>query len=208
MKDGKKLAAQVTPKEIKKLTPYLDDLGLTIRQRAFAYYYVLFDFKRKEATKAAGYKVYNTKKSKEDLSFLAMGGRNLSRPNIKEAIKRVCDHSINDKPEVEKTLFNLIWKRATYDINTFVNSDGSFKFLDEIPHEWVCVIDETEVKYYGKDAQKRVVVSKLADREKSIERLDKFINFTKESPGVQINVLSDEAQINMLNLLHGKEIKE
>lgn len=191
--------------EIIKITPYLDDIQpkLTIRQRKYAYFCVMNDFDKREAIKRAGYNV-KTGKNREQ-RFLIMACQNENKRNIQEAIARVCNHAIKSKIIIEKKLFDLLWRRANYDIRTFQNSDGTFKELDEIPESWRCVIDGTEIKFYGKDAQRKVIISKLADRDKAIDKLDKYIQMTKEKAEEGKNEITDETMKTLMEMLNGKK---
>jgi hypothetical protein len=97
----------------------------------------------------------------------------------------------------------MLWKRATYDISIFKNPNGSLKKLDSIPKAWRCCIDDTEPRLFGKNAEVREVITKLADRDKAIDKLDKYVNLTgnKEDDS---NKLSDETMKNLMDKLKGE----
>jgi len=191
--------------EVLKITPYLDNIQpkLTIKQRKFVYFYVMNDFNKIEAMKNAGYNAKNTKD--KDRLYRVMVCEYLTKPNINDAIAQVCKHAIKSKIIIEKKLFDLLWRRAIYDILTFQNSDGSFKALNDISESWRCVVDGTEIKFYGKDAQQKVIVSKLADRDKAIDKLDKYIQMTKDKAEDAKNELTDETMKELMDMLYGKK---
>lgn len=195
---------QLSNAEIVKITSYLNDIEpkLTIKQRKFVYFYVMNGFIGAYACKNAGYKV---RKGKDEANFYrVVACQNLNKLNLKEAIKRITKHQIKDRSELEKELFDILWHRANYDIKTFQKNNGEFKELKDIPDEWSCCIDGTEIKYYGKECQQKVVVSKLADRDKAIDKLDKYIQFSKEVD-FNKNTLTDETMQSLLNKLNGEK---
>jgi hypothetical protein len=196
---------QLSNAEIVKITGYLDDIEpkLTIKQRKFAYFYIMNGFNGSEACRQAGYKSHKDIDNNE--IYRVIGCINLQKVNIKDAIRLISDNIIKDKSEIQQSLFNIHWKRANYDILTFQNDDGSFKSLNEIPQEWRCCIDGTETKYYGKDANVKVVVSKLPDRNRALEFLDKLIQMTKE-PNEDKNVMTDTVMQNLLKV-YGEKTK-
>jgi len=187
--------------ELKKITKYLDDLGLNNRQRRFAYFYVLNDFKGADAARKAGY-TYKGNKSEANI-MTSIACQNKSKANIREAINRIIDHKKRDVKEIEKRLHDLWWKRASYDISTFINEDGEFKQLKQIPKAWRCCVDGIEKKVYGKDANVKVVVAKLADRDKAIDKLDRLINMTGNDKE-ESNTISNEVMKSLMDKLKGE----
>lgn len=188
--------------ELKKITKYLDDLDLTDRQRKFSYFYVNNDFKGADAARKAGCK-HSSKKTTEAAAMACQASLLKSITKVKEAINRIIDNQLRDFNEIRKRLNDYWWKRASYDIATFIDDDGEFKALKQIPKAWRCCVDGVEKKYYGKDAHVKVVVAKLADRDKAMEKLDRLINMTgnKEDDS---NKLTDETMKNLMNKLKGE----
>lgn len=170
--------------EAKKIVQKWDEMKLNPDQIEFLANYITNGFNGGKALIATkGYKAKNMNVAYVDACLL------LKKQNIKEALAYWKANFLNEiREKIEPTLAMLFWRRATYDITIFQKSDGAFKSLEEIPPEWRCVIDATEIKYYGKDAQKKVVVSKLADRDKAMDKLDRYIQMTKESIDLNADV--------------------
>lgn len=194
--------------DIVKLTPYLEEIQppLTPKQRKFCYYYVISDFNKVLGAKYAGYSCGTKKHGKVDQNtrFRIITNENINKPYLKQAIDMVIEHEIKDKSHIKKKLFDLLWKRANYDIAIFQDDEGEMLPLKDIPKEWRCVIDGTERKHYGKDGLISVVVAKLADRDKAIDKLDKYIQMTKEPDKGGMNELTDETMSELLDFLHRK----
>jgi hypothetical protein len=105
----------------------------------------------------------------------------LRNPKIREALRIVITDWLEEKRgKLEKELIDVLYRRAFYDISIFQNENGEFKELEDIPNEWRCCVDGVEKKYYGKDATTSVIILKLADRDRAIDKLDKYIQMTKE----------------------------
>lgn len=188
--------------EIVKITPYLDNIEpkLTIKQRKFAIFYALKEENGAEACRKSGYKVRKGKD--EPLAMAVQASQNLNKLNIKEALIKIRKHLIDDKSYLEKKLYDM-WKlQATYDPSVFYNPDGKIKFKkwEDIPEKYRCLITKFEVKYYGRDANREVIVMELADKKFAQDKLDKYIQMTKETID-----LNEDIKIN-INLI--KELEE
>ena len=189
--------------ELKKITPYLDDLELPPRMRKFAWYYVFNGFCPSDAAVQAG---YNTK-NKVSLSVIA--SQNLNKVRIKEAIKRIIENAISiEKGTLEKKIFEAYWKRAFYDINTFQNKDGSYIPLDKIPEADRVVVDNVEEKYWGKDADTKTVVLKLANRDTALDKLSKYIGIMNDKLDLGIKKISKEARNNLREIFEDKPLED
>jgi len=195
--------------EIVKITKYLDDIKppLTKKQRLFCYYYVITcEYNQTQAAFLAGYK--SRSDPENDMNIARVSGYdNLQKPAVKEAVARISKNCIKNHSQIEKTLFDMLWKRANYDVNIFKNSDGTFKPLDDIPRDWRCVIDHSEIKYYGRNAEVEVLIHKLADRDKAIDKLDKYIKWSQGASDNQSDNIPQKEQINIYNILYGKTRK-
>jgi len=196
---NKETPKKLTPLQIKKLTPYIDkaEIKLTPRQRAFCWFYTQNGFNGSQACKMAGYK---SKKSKhgESFVFAQQAQQNLNLPYVLESIKLIIKNSyINiNRSTLEKRLFETWVVQAFYDPGMFINPDGraAFKSWDEIPEEYRVCVEGIEQKY-NKDCGFYIIL-KLADRKVAQDKLDKYIQMTKESHEVEfgdntINSLKD-----------------
>ena len=177
--------------QIKKSTPYLDELKLTPRMRKFCWYYVYNGFNGYRAALSAGYS------NKRKTSVAAQATENLKKPSIRESIGRICADMLKEhKGTLESELFKFYYNRAFYDPGMFVNADGTpaFKDIEEIPKEWKICIDGIEGRRYGKDGEYRITYIKLADRDRSAEKLEKYIQMIKETITIQHEMITPEAQ--------------
>ena len=126
----------------------------------------------------------------------------LQRPLVRKGVQFLFDTFIAEKKlKLETKLLDSYYRRAFYDITMFQDEEGNFKKLTGIDKEWRCCVDATEVKYYGKDAQRRVVVSKLPDRDKALDKLSKYIEMIKEKLDLHVSTISEEARTNLQDIL-------
>lgn len=79
------------------------------------------------------------------------------------------------KKNLSQTLTEQMITQATYDPAMFISPDGSPAFTDwdEIPQKYHCCVEGIESKFYGKNADRKVVVIKLADRKQARQELFK-----------------------------------
>jgi hypothetical protein len=185
----------------KKIVPEWKKLKLKAKDIKFLTHYINNGFNQTDAY----IKAFPGKDLKRNVARV-MGHRLLTKVNVKRAFLLWKTEYIEaTKPMLEPALLNQLKKRAFYDVTKFFNDNGKMKKLSEIDEEWRCCIDGIERKFYGKDADVSVVVLKLADKDKSMDRLEKYINMIEEK-GNDINLnISGETKINLLNVLHGKK---
>jgi len=149
-----------------------DDLNLLPKHRIFTMEYCTNGFDKKKALSASGYKAGNTAASTI-----------LNNSNVQDAIKRYVDLVLGEgKIKLKKEIYDIWYKRAFYDPLMFYDVDGEPKItsLKDIPQEYRCVVDGVNKRYYGKDASRHVIELKLADREKALAWLDKYLGLTAE----------------------------
>ena len=174
------------------------EIGLTRKQVLFLANYISNGFNAGKA-----YLEVPGRNAKISTAYVA-GCNTLKRPKIQKAFEYWKDLSIDElKGKIEPVIADQYFKRATYDITTFQNDDGTFKALKEIPAEWRCCIDGTEQKYYGKEANVCVVISKLADRDKAMKELSNYVEMIKKRTDKE-NVLSDSTMSSLMEKLRGK----
>lgn len=117
--------------------------------------------------------------------------RVLARTEVQQAIKFVLEESIGKiKADLEDKILNTLWRRAFYDPAQFLTTDGEPKFnhLEDVPEEWRCCIEGIESQYFGKDADQKVIKIKLADRDKAMDRLAKYIDLFRERDAKKIDL--------------------
>jgi len=202
--------------QIKKITPYLDDVRpkLTPKQRNFCWYYCNNGFNGIQACEASGYKVGTKHKDAKDVIkaniFKTQACQNLTKPYIIEAIKRILKNIVNiNKDTVEFKLFHEWLSQAFYKPSMFVNPDGSlaFKSWKEIPEEYHCCVAGIEKKYYGRNADKEVIIIKLVNKKDALDKLDKYVQMTKDIIDVDVN-LKEETLDKLGEILKGKKKKK
>ena len=194
--------------EIRKLTPYLNDMVLTHKQRAFIWYYVHNGNDKYEAVVNAGYST-SYKGSKKRTVMLTQAHQLLYLPKIQEAIKRVIDHEIKISVDMlEYNIFKILMTIVNMDILDYLNEDGTVKKkLTDIPKQIRKLIKKTEVKYYGREAEVKVLTLEFLGKEWAMEKLMKYINMIKDDP-TTINFISEEMRVNLLNILSGGRVEK
>lgn len=154
----------------KKILPIdFQDLQLNPRELRFVAVYCSNGFRGKEACKDSGYSG-----NAETLRSLAWAM--LRRPHIAVAIRRFIDLVIQPyKDRLEYEVLARYYKRATYDIADFYFDDGAIKPLNEIPEDMREIIDGVNIRYYGKEAEKRVVEYSLPNRDTALKMLYQMV---------------------------------
>jgi hypothetical protein len=166
---GKKPEDALVKKASSLLPSDFDGLDLDPKDFLFVASYCSNGFKSGDAARVAGWK------GKTQGDFSAHGYRLLKKESINLAIKRFIDSIIKPfKDKLEYEVLEAYYKRATYRISDFFNSNGTVKPLSEIPEEFICCIDGIEKKYFGKDADRSVVTYQLPNRDNALMMLYKF----------------------------------
>lgn len=159
--------------DIKEIIPDYSRLGLTLGEARFVAEYLTNGF---NATKAYMTAV-NARCTRKYAG--AKGAALLQKSETKQAISRYMAAWLGEKKEkLEVGIISVLWARAFYDPANFINPDGSprFESWDQIPKDWRTAVDGIETKFYGKDADRSITTMKLADRERSLEKLARYIS--------------------------------
>ncbi len=176
----------------KTLYDKLKKTGLSIKEISFTVEYLTNGYNGTQA-----YLSTIAKKGTSPTTANVECHRYLRKPSVQKAIKEIFDEWLGEKKlKLEKEIIDVLYKRAFYDISIFQTALGQWKKLSDIPEEWHCCIDGTDVKYYGKDANIKVVTLKLANKDIALDKLDKFIGLTKESKDITMDI--SEETIHML----------
>lgn len=189
--------------KLKKYFPFFEELKLTPKQIKFIVAYAESDFKTREAFRAAGYK------AKNENTMDALISQTLRIVKVNEGLRKYIDARLGDtKKTLDQKLIDTLYRRAFYDSGIFFNEKGRVLPLDEIPAEWRCCIDGVERKFYGKDADTEVVVYKMADKEKSLNHLIKFMNIIKDDNNFHLH-MSKETEDKLKDIFdRGREIEK
>lgn len=189
---------EFSQQQIKKLTPYLDKIVvpsknkksimyLTLKQRAFAWYYVFNSNNKTDAYRRAYCATYNTKKQILEIDQkgqsnqrCAVEGGNIYRKEyIQQAIQKIREKLEEEiSMDVPQSIIEQLQIMCTFDPAMFYNEDGTVKFKNwaEIPEKYRCCVEGMEVKHYGRgEDEKTVIVLKLCSRDKAREALLKII---------------------------------
>lgn len=184
---------ELTIFEARKLLPEnLKHLTLAPREYKFLAVYCSNNFNAVDACEKAGY-VERTK-----AKYRAIAYSLLQRKDIIEAIRIYIDTVIQPyKDRLELELLNIYYRRATFDITTFLNDDGEPKKLNEIDKEWLCCVDGVKKTSFGST---ELI---LPNRDTALQALYKFVT------GQDVNsslMLPDEARKRM-NVIYNSVIK-
>lgn len=173
-----------TANEIKKVTPYLDEIPegrdrppviLTPKERAFAWYYVHEGNHVSRAHIRAFLmtipnSAYN---SPDDVGPVARrqastkGSVLRHKADVKKAIEMIFHYTVKEyHVETQDTILGQLAIQATYDPAMFYDLDGTpvFHSWNDIPPRYRCCVKELKTAVHGRDGDVRVIEMKLADR--------------------------------------------
>lgn len=174
---------ELTITEARKLLPEnLKHLELNPREYKFLAVYCSNNFDAVEAVEKAGYV------ERTHAKYRAIAYSLLQRKEIVEGIRIFIDTVIQPyKDRLELELLNIYYRRATYNISTFVDENNNFLPVKKIDKEWLCCIDNIKMTKYGFEYT-------LPNRDLALQALYKFVT------GQDINnspILPEEAQKKM-----------
>ena len=174
---------ELTIVEARKLLPEnLKHLDLNPREYKFLAVYCSNNFNAVDAVEKAGYV------ERTHAKYRAIAYSLLQRKEIVEAIRIYIDTVIQPyKDRLELELLNIYYRRATYDISTFLDEYNNFLPVKKINEEWRCCIDGIKNTKYGFEYT-------LPNRDLALQALYKFVT------GQDINttaILPEEAQKKM-----------
>jgi hypothetical protein len=174
---------ELTITEARKLLPEnLKHLDLNPREYKFLAVYCSNNFDAVDAVEKAGYV------ERTHAKYRAIAYSLLQRKEIVDGIRIYIDTVIQPyKDRLELELLNIYYRRATYNISTFLDEKNNFIPVKEIDKEWLCCIDGIKQTKYGFEYS-------LPNRDLALQALYKFVT------GQDINsspILPDEAQKKM-----------
>lgn len=174
---------ELTITEARKLLPEnMKHLELNPREYKFLAVYCSNNFDAVDAVEKAGYV------ERTHAKYRAIAYTLLQRKEIVEAIRIYIDTVIQPyKDRLELELLNIYYRRATYNICTFLDNRGNSKLLNEIDKEWLCCVDGVKQTKFG-------IELILPNRDLALQALYRFVT------GQDINInptLPEEAQKKM-----------
>lgn len=173
----------------KLLPPTVDGLGLNAREMKWVAAYCTNGFNSSEAARVAGYK-YSRKE------FQGLCADIVKRPPVIAAVKQFIDSVIQPyKDRLEYEIMEIYYRRATYDVATFIEDNGDLKPLDEVPLEWRCCIDGIERRvYFNKGTKFTVTEYKLPARDTALQMLYKMVTGVDPTTGTPGGALPKDVQ--------------
>lgn len=174
---------ELTITEARKLLPEnMKHLELNPREYKFLAVYCSNNFDAVDAVEKAGYV------ERTHAKYRAIAYSLLQRKEIVEAIRTYIDTVIQPyKDRLELELLNIYYRRATYNICTFVDEKNNFLPIKEIDKEWHCCIDGIKNTKYGFEYI-------LPNRDLALQALYRFATGQDMSTS---NLLPEEAQKKM-----------
>ena len=174
---------ELTITEARKLLPEnMKHLELNPREYKFLAVYCSNNFDAVDAVEKAGYV------ERTHAKYRAIAYSLLQRKEIVEAIRTYIDTVIQPyKDRLELELLNIYYRRATYNISTFVDEKNNYLPIKEIDKEWHCCIDGIKNTKYGFEYI-------LPNRDLALQALYRFATGQDMSTS---NLLPEEAQKKM-----------
>lgn len=192
---AKQIFAPFVPKDWQKR-------GLTLKQCLFIAEYLTNGFIATTAYMKA-YKV----------STYNVAGVEANRLIKNVKIRRIIQEYFNDylgekKLKLEKEIITVLYTRAFYDPSMFIQPDGQarYKTWTSIPKKYRVCIEGIETKVYG-TGQNQVTKTfiKLADREKAMEKLGKYITlFAPDAMTLDLK-MTEETANKLANVFKGSK---
>jgi phage terminase small subunit len=160
----------------------MSDKELTAKHKAFCNEYLTNGFNGTHAAIKAGY---------TESCATSTASEILTYPNVKEYIRITLDSVVGTMKDVlEKRIIETYYKRAFYDIAQFMNSDGEINIDDINEAGFGCIIDgvkKAKTVTTGENFDKvESAVYELADRDKALAQLTKYMNLINEKIDLDI----------------------
>ncbi len=193
--------------DLRRLIDCLQGLELTNKEKLFIAHYIEAHYNGTEAYIKAGFTVKNRETASSQASAL------LRKATIVEGLHTYIASVLGPMQEsLKKQLFERWFVQAFYSVDMFVKPDGTpaFTSWEEIPEKYRCCIENIERKYYGRDASQSSVIIKMVDQKFYQDKLDKFIQMTKESRLLEVSEITDEEKKRLASMFPGgkKEVKD
>jgi hypothetical protein len=174
---------------------YTEKTPLTRAQEKFLSYFIEQDFKNSSMAYQRAYPTAN------DATARVQSTRYLARPNIQKRLCAKIDEVLEaDKKQIEKRIKDYWVTRGLYNTADILTDDGKLKEpLSELKKKGLdIVIDGIETKPVRVgDKLAKTTKYKLADRDKALEMLSRYIQMIKQndvSGTIVLNITPDEAE--------------
>lgn len=183
---------ELTITEARKLLPEnMKHLDLNPREYKFLAVYCSNNFDAVDAVQKAGYV------ERTHAKYRAIAYSLLQRKEITESIRIYIDSVIQPyKDRLELELLNIYYRRATYNISTFMDNNFNYLPINEIDKEWRCCIDGMKQTKYGPEYI-------LPNRDLALQALYRFVTGQDMNT---TNILPDEAK-NKMKIIYNSIIK-
>lgn len=172
----KKAKDRIKVPEAKQLIPGYKKYGLRLKELKFVAEYITNGFNAVQAYINSGYKAKNYR------NCGILGSKMFERPGVIQAVQDHIDRWMAEKKiELNEKIIDVLYCQAFYDPAMFITPRGKPRFenWEEIPEKWRCCIEGITTKAYGKDALVQLTEISLVSRERSLERLAKFLTIFK-----------------------------
>jgi hypothetical protein len=106
---------------------------------------------------------------------------------------------------LELEVMQILYRRATWTVDTFYTSNHNAKRLQDIPLEWRCCIDGITKKFYGSQANEEVAEYTLPNRDTALRMLyamAKGFNVDGNDPGLA----PGEVRTKLMAYWQGKDL--
>lgn len=175
-----------------------EDLGLTPQELKFLALYCNNGFDAIEAYKVC-WPVQARAMSSAELRVEALTVAN--QRHIKIGVQRFIASVVDPQRDIfEAELLTVLKTRAMYDPMDYINEEGEAKDLNEIERTKRYAIDDYDVSFYGRSAEKKVKRVKLANRPQAIKQLQELLDRGKEE---EIQVVDTDMKNKLSQIFHG-----
>lgn len=186
-----------------KLPINTDDLlDLTPLQTKFIGLYCVEDFDPVSAYKKAyGFRCKDLTETEIRLASMEL----LNQRSISIAVARFKEQVLAPyRDTIETQILAVLQARAFSKPTDFFNVDGSVKSLDKIDSNKLHAIESITTDFKGKDAERKVVQYKIADKSTAIKQL---IDLLKKDDGPEeVSNVSDEARKRVADIMTGAKM--
>lgn len=168
-----------------RITPYLDDLNLTEKQRLFCWNYYYNGHNGVDAIEKAGYEVgVKGKKTQKSIAVVktVMVNEYLNKPSIRAALKLIMENDTEIlKMRIKHGIIDILQTMAAFNISDIIDDNGKLKMkLSEMPEELQKCIKNIKTRRVGKYGEIKIQEVELIDRTWAFEKLIKYVELIQD----------------------------